>query len=170
MIEPPLADRMLAEDPALRTEFEKRIATDKVFAQDGNARLAWFYERTPYYDQRYLLYPVGRELPRPSGASPRRRSAAILVPERAPVERMAGGEEQRADHGQHGLERFRGCQHAEREKHDARCYDRRWPQPTVAAMAEAERDQARRSGKGKRREMKFLGHTHERRERGHQHQ
>lgn len=58
----PLADRMLAEDPGLRAEFEKRLAADKVFAQDGNARLAWFYERTPYYDQRYLLYPVGREL------------------------------------------------------------------------------------------------------------
>jgi hypothetical protein len=58
----PLADRMLAEDPGLRAEFEKRLAADKMFAQDGNARLAWFYERTLYYDQRYLLYPVGREL------------------------------------------------------------------------------------------------------------
>ena len=27
----------------------------------GDARLAWFYERTPFYDQRFRLYPVGRE-------------------------------------------------------------------------------------------------------------
>jgi len=23
--------------------------------------LQWFYERTPFYDDRYRLYPVGRE-------------------------------------------------------------------------------------------------------------
>ncbi|PKP88946.1 MAG: carboxypeptidase [Alphaproteobacteria bacterium HGW-Alphaproteobacteria-17] len=58
----PLADRMLAEDAALRREFEAKLAADPAFAADGNARLAWFYARTPYYDERYLLYPVGREL------------------------------------------------------------------------------------------------------------
>jgi hypothetical protein len=31
------------------------------FAADPQARLAWFYERTPFYDDHYLLYPVGRE-------------------------------------------------------------------------------------------------------------
>ena len=31
------------------------------FAADGDARLQWFYERTPFYDDRYRLYPVGRE-------------------------------------------------------------------------------------------------------------
>ncbi len=57
----PLAERMLAEDPALRKAFEAKLAADPEFAADGDARLAWFYERTPYYDERYLLYPVGRE-------------------------------------------------------------------------------------------------------------
>ncbi|NJC33273.1 hypothetical protein GGR88_000747 [Sphingomonas jejuensis] len=57
----PLADRMLEADPALRAAFEERIAADPAFAADGDARLAWFYARTPYYDDRYLLYPVGRE-------------------------------------------------------------------------------------------------------------
>jgi hypothetical protein len=58
----PLAERMLAADPALKAEFERKLAADKAFAADAEARLAWFYGRTPYYDDRYLLYPIGREL------------------------------------------------------------------------------------------------------------
>lgn len=58
----PMAERMLAEDPALKREFEAKLAADPTFAGDGEARLAWFYERTPYYDARYLLYPVAREI------------------------------------------------------------------------------------------------------------
>jgi hypothetical protein len=57
----PLADQMLASDPELRAKFEARLAADPVFAADPDARLAWFYERTPYADQRYLLHPVGIE-------------------------------------------------------------------------------------------------------------
>jgi hypothetical protein len=60
----PLADRMLAADPKLKAEFEAKLKSDRKFAADGQARLAWFYERTPYYDERYLLYPIGRELTR----------------------------------------------------------------------------------------------------------
>ena len=59
----PLADRMLAADPKLKAEFEAKLAADPKFAADGDARLSWFYARTPYYDDRHLLYPVGRELP-----------------------------------------------------------------------------------------------------------
>ena len=58
----PLAERMLAADPALKKEFEARLRADPKFAKDPDARLGWFYERTPYYDERYLLYPIGREL------------------------------------------------------------------------------------------------------------
>ena len=57
----PLAEEMLAADPALKAAFEAELAADPAFAADGDARLAWFYERTPFYDQRYRLYPVGRE-------------------------------------------------------------------------------------------------------------
>jgi hypothetical protein len=57
----PMADAMLANDPALRAEFEAKLAADPAFAADPDARLAWFYERSPYYDARYLLYPVGIE-------------------------------------------------------------------------------------------------------------
>ena len=60
----PLADRMLAADPKLRAEFEAKLKADPKFAADPQARLAWFYQRTPYYDERFLLYPVGRELAR----------------------------------------------------------------------------------------------------------
>ncbi|CAN5430415.1 M14 family metallopeptidase [soil metagenome] len=57
----PLAERMMAADPALKAEFEAKLAADPAFAADPEARLGWFYERTPFYDDRYRLYPVGRE-------------------------------------------------------------------------------------------------------------
>ena len=57
----PLGEQMLASDPELRAEFEARLAADPAFAADGDARLAWLYERTPFYDQRYRLYPIARE-------------------------------------------------------------------------------------------------------------
>ncbi|MFN7127986.1 MAG: M14 family metallopeptidase [Brevundimonas sp.] len=57
----PLAEKMLAADPALKAEFEAKLAAEPEFAANPQARLAWFYERTPFYDDHYLLYPVGRE-------------------------------------------------------------------------------------------------------------
>ena len=58
----PMAKKMLEESPALKKEFEEKKATDKTFANDQNAILTWFYSKTKYYDDRYLLYPVGRKL------------------------------------------------------------------------------------------------------------
>jgi hypothetical protein len=55
-----LAREMLAADPALRREFEQRVANDRAFAGDIRARLNFFYERSPYWDRRMNLYPVGR--------------------------------------------------------------------------------------------------------------
>jgi hypothetical protein len=57
----PLAETMLATNAVLRAEFESRLAADPSFAGDAEARLRWFYARTPFYDDRYLLYPVGIE-------------------------------------------------------------------------------------------------------------
>ncbi|MBW3617226.1 MAG: M14 family metallopeptidase [Proteobacteria bacterium] len=57
----PLAERMLAADPQLKAEFQAALKADPKFAADGDARLAWFYQRSPYYDERHLLYPVGIE-------------------------------------------------------------------------------------------------------------
>jgi hypothetical protein len=57
----PMAERMLATEPKLKAEFETKLREDPKFAADPQARKRWFYERSPYYDDRYLLYPVGIE-------------------------------------------------------------------------------------------------------------
>jgi len=53
---------MLDESPELRKEFEEKKAADKEFAGNPNAILTWFYSKTKYYDEKYMLYPVGRVL------------------------------------------------------------------------------------------------------------
>jgi len=55
----PMAERMLAEDPKLAEEFQAKVENEPAFR--GRARLQWLYERTPWYDDRAMLYPVGRE-------------------------------------------------------------------------------------------------------------
>ena len=57
----PMADRMLKEDPELAKRFKEALAADEEFAASPFRRLSWFYHQTPYYDERHLLYPVGRE-------------------------------------------------------------------------------------------------------------
>ena len=58
----PLAEAMLEADPELRAEFEAALEADPELAMDPRARLGWFYRRTPYWDDQYLLYPVRREM------------------------------------------------------------------------------------------------------------
>jgi len=58
----PLAKKMLEESAALQKEFDEKKAADTTFANDSNAILTWFYSKTKYYDDRYLLYPVARVL------------------------------------------------------------------------------------------------------------
>jgi hypothetical protein len=55
-----VAREMLAKDPGLRAEFEKRLAEDAAFAANPSARLEFFYRRHPSWDERYGLYPVLR--------------------------------------------------------------------------------------------------------------
>ncbi|MBI2516153.1 MAG: M14 family metallopeptidase [Opitutae bacterium] len=57
----PMAEKMLADSPPLKAEFEAKLAADEKFAKDPTARLQWFYARSKFYDERYLLYPVGLE-------------------------------------------------------------------------------------------------------------
>ena len=57
----PLAARMLQQDPALAPAWEEALR-DPAFAASPERRLAWFYERSAYYDERYRLYPIGREV------------------------------------------------------------------------------------------------------------
>lgn len=56
----PMADEMLATDPGLAAAFEAKLAAEPDFAQDPMARLHWFYLRSPYRDERHMLYPIGR--------------------------------------------------------------------------------------------------------------
>ena len=55
-----LAREMLKNSEALRAEFERRVAQDPKFAASASERLNFFYERSPYWDRRLNLYPVGR--------------------------------------------------------------------------------------------------------------
>ena len=55
-----LAREMMAADPALRAEFELRVETDELFAASAQARLEFFYQRSPYWDREMNLYPIGR--------------------------------------------------------------------------------------------------------------
>lgn len=54
-----LARDMLAKDKNLRREFEEKLK-DENFAKNPFARLNFFYTRSPYFDKRIGLYPVGR--------------------------------------------------------------------------------------------------------------
>jgi hypothetical protein len=58
----PMAERMLAEDAQLRAEFEQKLASDSTFARNPQERLQWFYQRTPFFDGEWNLYPVAREV------------------------------------------------------------------------------------------------------------
>jgi murein tripeptide amidase MpaA len=60
----PFADELLARDPALRAELERRLA-DPAFAADPAARLELFHRRHPSFDEAYRLYPVLRAASRP---------------------------------------------------------------------------------------------------------
>ncbi|MGN6091984.1 MAG: M14 family metallopeptidase [Luteibacter jiangsuensis] len=56
-----LARTMMAKDPALKTEFERRLKDDPAFAGNARARLMFFFERSPWYTaQKVGAYPVMR--------------------------------------------------------------------------------------------------------------
>jgi hypothetical protein len=56
-----LAREMMTRDPALKAEFAKKLHNDPAFAADNNARLSFFYERSPWYAVQHIgAYPVLR--------------------------------------------------------------------------------------------------------------
>ncbi len=57
----PLIETMLKENAALSAEFEKKKSEDSAFANNPRAIYNWFYSKSPYFDNRWLLYPVGIE-------------------------------------------------------------------------------------------------------------
>ena len=50
---------MLKENPALAGELAAAKRQSRELARSPEAILDWFYRRTPYYDSRAGLYPVG---------------------------------------------------------------------------------------------------------------
>jgi hypothetical protein len=66
-VEEQVAVEMLAHDPKVAADFKKRLAEDRQFAADPDARLEYFYRLSPSWDERFNLYPVYRV----EGALPR---------------------------------------------------------------------------------------------------
>lgn len=54
----PWIEQQLAADPKLKQQFEAAVKADANLQKDGRARLDWFYQRSPFYDETYLKYPV----------------------------------------------------------------------------------------------------------------
>jgi hypothetical protein len=54
-----IARDLLAAQPDLKAQFEQRLA-DPAFARDPAARLDFFFQRSPWHDERLGLYPVVR--------------------------------------------------------------------------------------------------------------
>jgi hypothetical protein len=55
-----VAREMLAQEPSLKAEFDRRLQDDAAFAANPAARLEFFYRRHPAWDDRLNLYPVYR--------------------------------------------------------------------------------------------------------------
>ncbi len=55
-----MAREMIASDPTLKEALSQSLAEDSTLAGDAWAILNWFYERTPYWDDRKDKYPVGK--------------------------------------------------------------------------------------------------------------
>lgn len=55
-----MAREMINRDPALKTEFDQKKATDKAFSSDPEAMRDWFYSKSVYWDTWLNLYPIGR--------------------------------------------------------------------------------------------------------------
>jgi hypothetical protein len=100
-----LARRMLEEDPKLREEFEARIRSDDEFAENAQARLYFFYERSPYWDDRRNIYPVARiiEPLEVLTGGPEKELETVEVPPPGPGEELSIVE----DHWEDGTLRLR---------------------------------------------------------------
>jgi murein tripeptide amidase MpaA len=55
-----VGEKLLAEDPALRKEYDGEVKADSAFAREPGTRLNWLYQHSPWRDPRLNVYPVGR--------------------------------------------------------------------------------------------------------------
>jgi len=58
----PMARAMMAHDPRLAADFRTKLASDTAFAKDANARIDWFFRRSPWRDPEQDLHPIARAL------------------------------------------------------------------------------------------------------------
>jgi len=49
---------MMDKDSKLKAEFENKIKTDTIFANNSRSIYNWFYSKTPYWDSKMNLYPI----------------------------------------------------------------------------------------------------------------
>jgi hypothetical protein len=57
-----LANEILDKNPSVKSEFEKKKASDKKFADSGEDQLDWIYTNSEYYEKTHMEYPVYRIL------------------------------------------------------------------------------------------------------------
>jgi len=55
-----MAAEMMANDPALKTEFDQKKSADTAFANNPQLILNWFYNKSPFVDAKKGAYPVGK--------------------------------------------------------------------------------------------------------------
>ena len=55
-----LSRQMAEKDQSILTDFEHRLSSDSAFTASPDARLNYFYKRSPYWDRQMNLYPVSR--------------------------------------------------------------------------------------------------------------
>jgi hypothetical protein len=56
----PYAKKMIEENPALRSEFYKKLNEDEKFNNNSGERLDFFYKHSPFYDKGENVYPIMR--------------------------------------------------------------------------------------------------------------
>jgi len=56
----PIAQEMIQENPELKDEFEQWLSDNPEVEDNPYQRLNFFYERSPYYDEQWNVYPVMR--------------------------------------------------------------------------------------------------------------
>jgi murein tripeptide amidase MpaA len=54
----PWIEQQLKTDAKLQADFDAAVKADPQLQKDGEARVQWFYQRSPFYDVSYLKYPV----------------------------------------------------------------------------------------------------------------
>ncbi|MDD5765984.1 MAG: M14 family metallopeptidase [Candidatus Marinimicrobia bacterium] len=54
------ARKMLAENPELKRDFERKIENNPKFAADPLQRLFFFFDRSPFHDEQLNVYPISK--------------------------------------------------------------------------------------------------------------